>query len=92
MLTKDQIIEGFNQLSPDERDVVLDELIRQIDVNDTAGGDVLRPEDPEGWTAEIDRRLERFRQGESVARTWPEVNARLEHLLEDLGEEASGEK
>ncbi len=87
MLTKDQIIKGISLLSRDDQNEILDQLIRELDV-EAGSRTTISPSSIE-WTKELDSRIDRFERGESTAASWPEVDARLERLLAELGDRAS---
>jgi putative addiction module component (TIGR02574 family) len=61
---------------------VLDALIRSLD--EVEAVDDGRTVSDEEWTAEIDRRLERYERGESVTRSWEEVDADLERRIQRI--------
>ncbi len=87
MLSKEQIIEGIAHLNQEARDAVLDALIRSRDELETVDdGQTVSDEE---WTAEIDRRLERYERGESVTRSWEEVDAELERRIQRIERQAT---
>jgi hypothetical protein len=89
MLTKDQIIEGLGQLNQEDRDAVLDVLIQQLDEMEADSGRESPEIDADEWTAELDRRLERYHRGETVARSWEDVDAELERRLSRTGKRSA---
>ena len=65
-----KILEEAMALSPDERTILAHELLASVD-------EERDPAAEEAWTAEITRRAERFRSGESEGIPWDEAKARL---------------
>jgi putative addiction module component (TIGR02574 family) len=65
-----KVLEDAMALSPDERAALARELLASLDGEHDPGVD-------EAWAAEITRRAERFRAGESKGIPWEEVKASL---------------
>jgi putative addiction module component (TIGR02574 family) len=65
-----KILEEAMTLSPDERAALAHELLASLDAERDPGAD-------EAWAAEITRRAERFRAGESKGIPGEEVKARI---------------
>jgi putative addiction module component (TIGR02574 family) len=65
-----KILEGAMALPPDERAALAHELLASLDAEQDPAVD-------EAWAAEITRRAERFRAGESKGIPWEDVKARL---------------
>jgi putative addiction module component (TIGR02574 family) len=65
-----KILEDAMALSRDERAALARELLASLDGEPDPGAEA-------AWAAEIKRRVERFRAGESKGIPWEEVKARL---------------
>ena len=74
----ESILEAARALTPEERGELLARLLHEFDEDDADG----TPEEIEAaWADELQRRVEKFERGETIATSAEEVHARIRERL-----------